>query len=126
MGRKACAEACAKAGAEACAEACAKACAEACAEACADAPKPAPPSRVACRVPGVQRARELKTQLDDPKYRNIDKVHRKKLIEYKTVQMAAADLERYNQALDRGAAAAGPPCAPDRCALHLTHPGGGA
>jgi len=49
----------------------------------------------------AQRAGETKTQLNEPKYRSIDNKHRKKLIEYKTVQMAAADLERYHQALDR-------------------------
>ncbi|KAL3907482.1 MAG: hypothetical protein SGPRY_010153 [Prymnesium sp.] len=46
-------------------------------------------------------AKRIKTQLNDPRYKHIDAKHRKKLIEYKTVQMCAADLERYYQALDR-------------------------
>ena len=47
------------------------------------------------------RAKETMQTLNEPKYKHIDRDHRKKLIEYKTVQMTVVDLERYYSALDR-------------------------
>jgi len=51
--------------------------------------------------PITLKATALQRQLKEPKYKHIDAEHRKKLIEYKTVQMCALDLERYYHALDR-------------------------
>lgn len=40
---------------------------------------------------------ELQTELDDEKYRGIDELHRKKLIECNVTRQANDDLERYFQ-----------------------------
>ena len=43
---------------------------------------------------------QCKAELSDRKYRNIEKEVRKSSIAFKTVEMAAKDLDRYHSALD--------------------------
>ncbi|GKY96139.1 hypothetical protein MPSEU_000573900 [Mayamaea pseudoterrestris] len=46
------------------------------------------------------RIRSLTVRLNQPEYRDVDKKHRKATIEYETTHIAAADLKKYQQALD--------------------------